>query len=146
MRDTNSNNPDDASYWPIRLPPRQLTERVKEMLAAGHTWQQIEYATGVTFNRIGYIKSHPDLWDTVDDEVAVERALQGDASVLPTLTLYERDTVRTRLRERLEADPWESGYGNEFVHWLSELGFQWGVDVSRLRARINRQIVRRRAA
>ena len=143
MRDTNSNNPDDTSYWPINLPPRERVERVKAMLAVGTTWREIDRAVRMTQNRINYISRNPEIWDTVDDEVAIERALGGDRTVLPNLTLYERDRVRQALAERLGREPCEPSFrGNKPIHssdhWLSMLADQWGVNRRRLYGRLGK--------
>lgn len=153
MRDAYSNDPAERTYWPIRLPPRETTDLVLTMLAEGAGWRAINARTGVTSNRIGAMSANPAAWDTVDDEVAIERALQGDRSVLPALTLYERVKVRDALAERLEREPYEPAFDQEFRnrpvssdHWLTILADCWGVDRRKLYNRLHRYTARMRAA
>ena len=149
MRDVNSSDPNDSSYWPINLPAREKVRLAQRMLKHGATRNAVNKATGITYNRIGYIIDQPALWDTVDDEVAIERALGGDRSVLPYLTLYERDVVRCRLAERLEREPYEPSFqGNKPIHssdhWLSILADQWGVNRRRIFSRLGKHNERAR--
>lgn len=153
MRDAYPSDPAESTYWPIRLPPREVTDIALAMLDEGAGWRAINARTGITSNRIGAMSANPELWDTVDDEVAIERALQGDRSVLPALTLYERVRLRQALAERLEREPYEPVFDQEFRnrhvssnHWLSILADCWGVDRRKLYNRLHKQTARRRVA
>lgn len=143
------NDPGLAHYWPQTLPSPGQVKVVRRMLDAGVPYRIITSRTGVSSNRITHIRRRPELYDPVNDPVAIERALAGDGSVLPTLTLFERWELRDRLIERVKREPYSKELHNHphttgEKFWLYELGEMWGVPPRRLASFINKNVQRGR--
>lgn len=137
MRREYSSDPRKPGYWPRRVPPRNAVKLALKLLDKGDTSSRdIERRTGLTPNRIVHIRAQPQAYDPVDDPVAIDRALAGDRSVLPALTIYERVELRARLVDRALAEPFDRVAQSHPVEgeqfWLTVLADRWGVSVSYL--------------
>lgn len=140
-----SNDPNIQSYWPVRLPDRDAIREAKWMLKRGMTGGEIEYRTGLNSDRIYSLRHNPEQWSLIVDEVAITRALDGDRTVLPHLTRYERLELLERLTAMYEAEPGRSSNQQE-THWTTELAMKWGVDPKKFRERLSARVRRRAAA
>lgn len=131
-----SADPREPGYWPWQAPPRRAARLALNLLNEGVSSRTIMQRTGLTSNRIVHMRAQPQAYDPVNDPVAIERALAGDASVLPALTIYERVELRDRLIERAQAEPFDRTTQSHPVEgeqfWLAVLADRWGVSASRL--------------
>lgn len=152
MREQYDDDINSRSYWPVNLPPRELTRRALRLLERGWSQEHVCEKTGLTSNRVLAISRLPHRYDPDDDEVAVKRALRGDPKVLGDLSFYERQVVMDSLVARLDAEPYDHSVNNwrgfaAETHWLTVLMADWGVtEPRRLRGRIERRVTRMRAA
>lgn len=137
MREQYDDDINSRSYWPVNLPPRELTRRALRLLERGWSQERVCETTGLTSNRVLAISRLPHRYDPDDDEVAIERALQGDRGVMENLSFYERQVVMQKIVARYLAED----------DWLSGVMRGWGLaQPERFRARIERRVVRLRAA
>lgn len=151
MREHYDTDVNGQNFWPRALPSREQVAHGFRLLDRGVSQSRVSRDTGLSINRVLAMTRLPDLYDPVDDEVAIERALAGDRSVLPSLTCFERMRVTAHLVARYEADPPDPAVNGRYgeVHWLSELLRDWGLtDPVRFHQRIEKAALRsrRRAA
>lgn len=103
---------------------------------------------GVSRNRVVNWLKHPSRWDPVDDRVAIERALAGDRGVYNALTVFERETFFTKIRDRIRSEPYNidlhtpnGGYGEDpGTYWLHVLEEDLGLHRGTLRALAGRRV------
>lgn len=124
------NNPAGTWYWPKDLPARRDAQYARQLHTAGYGNGEIQRRTRLSTNRVLAITTVPHMYDPVDDTVAIQRALEGDRSVLPDLTYYERDTLRRLLVHRYRKEPYDQqrnrGWDGE-PYWLTVLAEDWGI-------------------
>lgn len=93
------------------LPSPERVAEVKDLLALGFTDHDIVAKVfgpkdpgGHCLHAVRGINADPDLYDTDVDEIAVDRALQGDRAVWEALTHYERREVMLAVHARRELE------------------------------------------
>lgn len=153
LRGTYDDDPNGSWYWPKDLPARRDVRYALELAAAGIGNEEVHKRTRLSTNRVLAIKTVPHMYDPYDDQVAVERALGGDRTVLPQLTYFERDTVRRLLVQRYRSEPYDPAVHNSTDaqdwsrprHWLVTLAADWGVTSRRLSAMVVKIIERANA-
>lgn len=133
MREQYDDDINARNYWPrTELPPRELVARTLRLLARGDSKESIVRRTGLSTNRVLAISRLPERYDPIDDQVAIDRALAGDRTVMPGLSFYERQTIMQSIEDRFVAEPfdralnnWRSEKGEP--HWLTALMNDWGL-------------------
>lgn len=130
-----------------KLPDRAFTARVRGYAQCGMNKTQIARVVTGDHRRMRKTVAviAADVWqghdrfDPVDDEVAIQRALQGDTAVWNGLTHYERREALCRFLQRYEADREESAYWSALADrnggttgrtvdmgWAADLAHAWG--------------------
>jgi hypothetical protein len=133
-----SNDIAAATYWPLTVIDGEKVYETERLLGRGMSPTAIGTRVGLGHEQVQRIRDYAWKYDPYVDEVAVERALGGDRSVLPRLTIRERAELRLRMVEHYIAEPHEPGS----VHWLSTLASSWGTSFERLRDMISQRASR----
>lgn len=143
---------------PSRLPSRQTLLTVYDMREQGYLVREIADAVGRRERTIWFWLSNPHRYDPYFDEVALERAMNGERKVYDRLTVFEMEEFYNRLEARMQVEPYDNKIhhpefgttgmaGTRSSYWLHDLvrrlGFEPEVVMRTLR---NRRQARAKAA
>ena len=86
------------------LPDIETVKRVYELIELGYTQEEAALVVGKTRDQIKNWINKPELWSPFLDEIALERALNGDKAVYDRLSNYERAEFWKRDRALAERE------------------------------------------